>query len=202
MRTLHLVLEIAAFFFGFRYYLYLRKRSGDAISEQNRSWIIAGAAAGALIGSRLLGAFEDPQWTAHPHWQNVFLAFNNKSIVGGLFGGTLGVELVKKILGEKQRSGDLFVFPILLALMIGRLGCLLNAQEDHTAGGPTSLPWGIDYGDGIHRHPLPLYELLFLGALFFILRKIQQRQLLASGALFKLMMIAYFLYRIVNESLK
>ncbi len=198
----HLIFEIAAFFLGFRYYLFLRKRSGDSINEHNRVWIIVGATAGALIGSRLLGAFEDPHAIDWSSWKSIFVAFNNKSIVGGLFGGTLFVELVKKILKEKQRSGDLFVFPTLFALIIGRIGCFLTALEDHTAGGPTRLPWGIDYGDGIYRHPLPLYEIIFLGLTFFILWKLKTKETLASGSLFKLMMIIYFIYRFFNEFLK
>ncbi|HET6990872.1 MAG TPA: prolipoprotein diacylglyceryl transferase family protein, partial [Bacteroidia bacterium] len=140
----HLIFELAAFFVGFRYYIFLRKKSGDSIRELNRIWIIVGATAGALIGSRILGAFEDPSWLHSISLKTLFVALNNKSIVGGLFGGTLGVELTKKILHEKQRSGDLFVFPILLALFIGRIGCFLTALADHTAGRPTNLPWGID----------------------------------------------------------
>lgn len=195
----HTIFEVAAFFVGFRYYLFLRKKSGDNIPELNRTWIIVGAAAGALIGSRVVGAFEDPSWLHHLSLKNIFIAFNSKTIVGGLFGGILGVELTKKMLGEKQRSGDLFVFPILLALFIGRIGCLLTALQDHTAGGPTTLPWGIDYGDGIYRNPLPLYEMLFLAITFFVLWIVDKRKTLAPGALFKIMMVAYFLYRFANE---
>jgi phosphatidylglycerol:prolipoprotein diacylglycerol transferase len=196
---IHTLFEVAAFIVGFRYYLFLRKKSGDAIPEVNRIWIIVGAAAGALIGSRLVGALEDPSWLHHISFARVFTAFNNKTIVGGLFGGILGVESIKKIISEKQRSGDLFVFPILLALFIGRIGCFLTALSDHTAGGPTSLPWGIDYGDGIYRQPLPLYEMIFLGITFFVLWKIKNKKILAEGALFKIMMLTYFLYRFVNE---
>lgn len=199
---IHTVFEIAAFFFGFRYYLFLRKQKGDSIPELNRIWIIVGATAGALIGSRLVGAFEDPHLLKFDSLKNALVALNSKSIVGGLFGGILGVEIVKFFIGEKQRSGDLFVFPILLALIIGRIGCFLTALSDHTAGGATNLPWGIDYGDGIFRHPLPLYEIIFLSFLFFALRKTERSGKLSSGSLFKIMMVFYFLYRLTNEFLK
>ncbi|MDQ3110375.1 MAG: hypothetical protein M3R17_10820 [Bacteroidota bacterium] len=59
--SVHLVFEIAAFFFGFQYYLFLKKRSGDVIPEMNRLWIIVGATAGAFVGSHLVGAFENSQ---------------------------------------------------------------------------------------------------------------------------------------------
>jgi phosphatidylglycerol:prolipoprotein diacylglycerol transferase len=198
----HLIFELAAFFVGSRYYIFLRKKSDDSIPELNRIWIIVGATAGALIGSRVLGALEDPSWLNSISLKSVFVALNNKTIVGGLFGGMLGVELTKKILKEKQRSGDLFVFPIILALFIGRIGCFLTALADHTAGRPTNLLIGIDYGDGIPRLPLPFFEMIFLALTFLILWKIKKGNILSSGSLFKIMMVSYFLFRFVNEFFK
>jgi uncharacterized membrane protein required for colicin V production len=52
---LHVITEILAFFIGYRYYIRLKKKTADTISHENRLYIIAGAAFGALIGSRLLG---------------------------------------------------------------------------------------------------------------------------------------------------
>ena len=43
-------------------------------------------------------------------------------------------------------------------VMIGRIGCLLSGLEDQTYGTVTNLPWGWDFGDGLMRHPVPLYE--------------------------------------------
>lgn len=198
----HTIFEVAAFFIGFRYYLFLKKKQGDSIPMINRIWIIVGATAGALVGSRVVGAMEDPSWLHHPDWKSIFIAFNSKTIVGGLYGGLFGVELTKYFLKEKNRSGDLFVFPIMLALIIGRIGCFLTALQDHTAGGPTTLPWGIDYGDGIPRHPLPLYEIIFLAALWLVLLQMKKSYKLAPGSLFMLMMFGYTAYRFVNELFK
>ncbi len=47
--------------------------------------------------------------------------FASKTIVGGLLGGILGVEIAKKLVGIKHSSGDLFCFPIILGIMIGRI---------------------------------------------------------------------------------
>ena len=200
--VVHTILEIAAFFIGFRYYVFLKKQQGDLIPVMNRIWIIVGAASGALIGSRLIGAFENPSWLAAPNFMSVFTAFNNKTIVGGLYGGLFGVELTKYFLKEKNRSGDLFTFPIILALIIGRIGCLLTALQDHTAGGPTTLPWGIDYGDGIPRHPLPLYEILFLVGLWIVLYRAKKSQRFAPGSLFMIFMTSYTIYRFGMEFFK
>ena len=59
--------------------------------------------------------------------------------MGGLFGGLLGVELVKKMIGEKQSSGDLFTLPIILGIIIGRLGCFLTGIKEFTFGKETSF---------------------------------------------------------------
>lgn len=198
----HSLFEVGAFFVGFRYYVYLKGKQGDAIGTMNRIWIIVGATLGALLGSRIIGALEDPQWLRHATMQNVFAAFNNKTIIGGLYGGLLGVELTKYFLKEKNRSGDLFVFPILLALIVGRIGCTLTALQDHTAGGPTTLPWGVDYGDGIARHSLPAYEIVFLGALWIVLLRIREKISLAPGSLFMIMMLLYTLFRFGMEFAK
>lgn len=200
--TVHTVFEIAAFFFGFRYYVLLKKKEGDHIETIRRIWIIVGATIGALIGSRIVGAFEDPTWISERGLKSAFIAFNNKTIIGGLYGGLFGVEITKYFLKEKNRSGDLFVFPILLALIIGRIGCMLTALQDHTAGGPSSLPWAIDYGDGIPRHPLPLYEIIFLSALWIALYRMKKQVSLAPGSLFMIMMVAYTVYRLITETMK
>lgn len=200
--AVHALFEVAAFFVGFRYYLFLKKKNGDTLPQMNRIWIIVGATLGALIGSRVVGAFEDPAWLQQGDFASVFAAFNNKTIVGGLYGGLFGVELTKYFLKEKNRSGDLFVFPILLALVIGRIGCTLTALQDHTAGDATTLPWAIDYGDGVPRHPLPFYEIVFLGALWFFLLRLKSKTALAPGALFMIMMVSYTLYRFAAEFLK
>jgi phosphatidylglycerol:prolipoprotein diacylglycerol transferase len=200
--VVHTLFECAAFFIGFRYYLFLKKKEGDVIPMMNRLWIIVGMTIGALIGSRVIGALEDPSWMHSPTFANVFAAFNSKTIVGGIYGGLFAVEITKYFLKEKNRSGDLFVFPLILALIIGRIGCFLTALQDHTAGGPTSLPWGIDYGDGIPRHPLPLYEIIFLAGVWLMLYRAKQSNRFAPGALFMLFMVSYTLFRLGNEFFK
>ena len=198
--NIHLVLEYLAFFVGFRYYLYLRKRSTDVISSNNRLSIILGAALGALIGSRLVGFLENPlvEFTS----ENLIQVLNTKTIMGGLFGGLLGVELAKKIVGETQRSGDLFVFPIIIGIFIGRVGCFLSGINEFTYGKSTNSIFGMNLGDGILRHPTSLYELVFLTVLFVIINYIKDTVVLKNGELFKWFMILYFTFRFCIEFLK
>ena len=85
--------------------------------------------------------------------------YSNKTIIGGLLGGLFGVELIKKVIEEKKASGDLFTYPVMLALIIGRIGCFSMGVYEETYGLPTTLPWGVKLGDNIPRHPVCLYEI-------------------------------------------
>jgi len=198
--NIHLILEYAAFIFAFRYYVYLRKLSNDKISSLNRLSIILGAAIGALIGSRLVGLLENP--LAEFTQQNLIQILNTKTIMGGLFGGLLGVELAKKHIGETQSSGDLFVFPIILGIFIGRIGCFLSGTNEFTYGSITSTFLGMDLGDGLQRHPVALYELVFLIILFLTLKRLKPKFKYTSGLLFKWFMILYFTFRFFIEYIK
>ncbi|MEO0470324.1 MAG: prolipoprotein diacylglyceryl transferase family protein [Bacteroidota bacterium] len=197
----HLIFETLAFFLAFRYFLSLRRGTEDVISQENRIWIIMGATFGALLGSRLLGALEDPVGWANSG--NHFLYFfANKTIVGGLAGGLFAVEGVKKLIGEKRSSGDLFTFPIMLGMIIGRIGCFTSGVYEQTYGIETTFIWGMDLGDGLRRHPVALYEIGFLLFLWIGLKIIEGNWRLTSGLRFQFFMIAYFLFRFLLDFIK
>lgn len=199
--TLHAVTETLAFFVGFRYFLLLRKAQGDIYSSSSRIWAIIGAIFGALIGSRLIGSLERPfELLQTDNFLNYI--YSNKTIVGGLLGGLFGVELTKRFIREKKSSGDLFVYPIILALIIGRIGCFSMGIYEETYGIETRLPWGMNLGDGIPRHPIMLYEILFLVLLWITLRQTEKRKALERGALFKLFMISYLVFRFLIDFIK
>ena len=198
---LHTIFETAAFFVGFRYFLFLRKKQGDAIPSSNRVWILIGAIFGAVIGSRLIGGLENI--TELNNAFNKWLYFyQNKTVVGGFLGGLIGVELTKKIIHEKHSSGDLFTYPIILALIIGRIGCFSMGVYEETYGAPTKLTWGINLGDDISRHPVSLYEIIFLGLLWISLAQLERKYTLAEGARFKLFMISYCFFRFLLDFIK
>ncbi len=198
--NIHLILEYLAFFIGFQYYIILRKKSADTISSNNRLSIILGAAIGAFIGSRFIGFLENP--LIEISQENILQLLNTKTIMGGLFGGLFGVELVKKYIGEKKSSGDLFVFPIILGIFVGRIGCFLSGVNEFTYGKETTSIFGMDLGDGLFRYPTSLYELLFLVLLFFSLKYLRRTSTLKNGELFKWFMILYFSFRFFIEFLK
>lgn len=195
----HLVFELLAYTIGFRYFIYLRKNVHDKISTENRIWILAGAAIGALLFSRIIGIFENPSLIKN---SSAEVLIGNKTIVGGLLGGLLGVEITKKIIGVKTSSGDLMTYPIIIAIAIGRIGCFLTGLNDATYGTQSSLPWAIDFGDGVPRHPTQLYEIIFLIMLSISLKMIERNFALANGARFKLFMVGYLLFRLFIEFIK
>ncbi|TCZ74813.1 prolipoprotein diacylglyceryl transferase [Flaviaesturariibacter aridisoli] len=199
--TLHALLETAAFFLGFRYFLYLRRRQGDAFATQSRAWIVLGAIVGSLLGSHLIGSLERPYELAMSKNLLLYVA-GNKTVLGGFLGGLLGVELTKMIIGEQRASGDLFVYPMILALIVGRIGCFSMGIYEETYGIYTDSFFGMNLGDGIPRHPAALYEIAFLLLLGIAIRSTARRFALAEGALFKLFLIAYCAFRFGLDFLK
>lgn len=198
--NIHFILEYVAFFIAYQYYKILRKNTSDQISNLNRLSIILGAILGAFIGSRLIGFLENPMRTLNS--QNIILLLNTKSIMGGLFGGLFGVEVSKIIIHEKNSSGDLFTLPIIVGIIIGRIGCFLNGTKEFTYGIETSFFTGIDVGDGVMRHPITLYEIVFLMILFIFLQKINFYTKKENGLTFKIFMISYFGFRFFIEFIK
>lgn len=197
----HFVFESLGYLLGFRLFLFLRRRSQhDSLPFEQTAWILVGAVFGALAGSKVLAWLEHPQhyWSIHGDRQALFAG---KTIVGGLLGGWAGVEIAKKILGVRSRTGDLYALPLLLGIAVGRIGCFLTGLPDQTYGIATSLPWGVNFGDGIRRHPTQLYESLFAIVIGLMLLAVRNRPL-AAGTRFRLFLAAYLLFRFAVEWIK
>lgn len=196
--NLHIIFETLAFFVGVRLYYYLKKGIVDPISDINRLWILLGAMLGALIGSRVIAMLENPAEIANQTWLTLY---QNKTVAGGFLGGLFGVEIIKKIIGVKTASGDIYVIPIIVALFIGRIGCFSMGVAENTYGVETQFIFGMDLGDGKLRHPIALYEMAYMVLLFGLFQKIKHVQL-RNGDRFKLFMVLYFLYRFAVEFIK
>ena len=135
--------------------------------------------------------------------KNIFSYFyENKTVVGGFLGGLFGVESVKSIIGEKRKSGDLFTYPIILGLIIGRIGCFSMGVYEQTYGTPSGLPWALNLGDGILRHPVTLYEIFFLLCTWVALVQFENKYGLTEGSRFKIFMILYLLFRFILDFIK
>lgn len=200
--AVHGVFEALALTIGAAYYRYLRAEAGGGNLLQGAEFAVAaGCVFGAALGNKLVF------WAEVPHllplyWNQPQAWLGGQSMVGGLLGGLIGVEIAKRLAGVSRSTGDAFVFPILLGLMIGRVGCFLAGLADGTYGLPTDLPWGVDFGDGILRHPTQLYEIAFAGGLWLVLRRLQPRFVPQPGLLFKALLVAYLLWRLAVDGLK
>ncbi len=199
----HPVFETLAYATGYWVYRRVRGREGDVVAEPQRWTVLAAAAVGALVGSRLLGLAE--QWPtvlkARQSGDLFRLLFSpgGKTIVGGLLGGWLGVEVIKKLSGIHHRTGDLFALPLCVGIAVGRVGCLVAGLADDTYGKPTNLPWAVNLGDGIGRHPVQVYEILFLAVLGIV---VSSKAKLPEGARFRIFLGGYLAWRIVIDFLK
>jgi prolipoprotein diacylglyceryltransferase len=198
----HLVFEGLGYFLGARLYFILRRRVGDsAVPLETNLWLLVGCIFGAWAGSKLLAWAESPQFY-WPLRHDPTALLGGKTIVGGLLGGWAGIELAKKILGITRSTGDAFVYPLALGTAIGRLGCFFTGLSDRTYGIATTLPWGVDFGDGIARHPTQLYESIFVLILAAILYFTLRGRTLPPGTRFRLYFAGYFLFRFVVEFIK
>jgi phosphatidylglycerol---prolipoprotein diacylglyceryl transferase len=79
--------------------------------------------------------------------------------------------------------------------------CFLTGLDDRTYGTVTNLPWGVDFGDGLLRHPTPIYEILFLLGLLLLIRfrSLYQSR---SGDAFKFFTIGYLTFRFSIDFIK
>lgn len=195
---LHFILESLAFIVGVRLYYFNKKKIVDPIADLDRLWIMLGAMIGALIGSRVLALLENPDTIFHQTWMSLYM---NKTVAGGFLGGLFGVELTKKIIGVRIASGDIYVFPILVALIIGRIGCFSMGIAEPTYGIPTDWITGMDLGDGIRRHPVAVYEIVYLIGLIVFFQSTKNKNL-PNGERFKWFMLLYFAYRFTVEFIK
>jgi phosphatidylglycerol---prolipoprotein diacylglyceryl transferase len=195
----HFLFETLAYLIGFRLYLRRRRQHGDHLDDGPRWSVVTAAAVGAVLGSRLLFWIEDPAATLgnldHP-----LVLIGGKSIVGALVGGWIAVEIVKRWIGVREATGDLFAVPLAVGIGVGRIGCFLSGLPDGTYGTATSLPWGVNLGDGIARHPTALYESLFMFGLALVLVRVEPHA--RRGNVFKLFMTAYLTFRLFVDGIK
>jgi hypothetical protein len=179
----HFAFESLAYAVGFALYRRERRRAGDFLADPDRNWVIVAAVLGAAGGATLLAGLQ------------------GKTVVGGLLGGTIAVEWTKRRLGIVRRTGDLFAIPLTVAMAIGRIGCYLDGLADHTYGVATTLPWGVDFGDGVRRHPAQLYEIAFLIAAAAALLRLARRPH-REGLRFRAFLVSYLAFRLAIDFLK
>jgi len=140
---------------------------------------------GGLVGSKLLLMVAEPEY-ASDLWRLVSLDFLRSGGVwyGGFLGGLLtGVLLIRRYKLPFWKVTDAFAPGVALGQAVGRQGCFAAGC---CWGKPTTLPWGVEFGElahritgvpvGVHLHPTQLYESFASALLFLFLYRLHRRK--------------------------
>src|SRR6516165_2871932 len=166
-----------------------------------RASLAASAFVGGAFGGKVPFAFSHPSgWFSSVAWFS-----DGKTIVAGLIGAYLAVELTKLLLDIRVKTGDTFALPLALAMAVGRWGCFFNGC---CYGVETTLPWGVWFRvsaeDGprwVRCHPTQIYESLFHFTMAVVLWQLMRHGLLVGQRL-KFYLIAYGVYRFLTEYIR
>jgi phosphatidylglycerol:prolipoprotein diacylglycerol transferase len=150
--------------------VFWRLRRGEPRMGEPTAVIAIAALAGGALGAKVLEwAFNMP---ALARVDSLAALIAGRTIIGGFVGGSIAVIVVKRHYGIRERRGNLFAPAIALGLAVGRLGCFFRGC---CYGEATTLPWGVDFGDHVMRHPTQLYESAFALLLFAVLVRLRTR---------------------------
>lgn len=155
----HSVFDVLAFLAALAVYWLVPMAAHGAPAQpwQAHPFYIAAGSLGATLGAYLAGT------------ANLWLTGIGgvaRSIEGALAGAIIAIEALKWRAGVQGSTGLRLVAPLAAAIAVGRIGCFFAGLDDMTYGTPTALPWGVDFGDGVPRHPVQLYEAATMAAFF------------------------------------
>lgn len=116
-----------------------------------------------------------------------------RTIVGGVLGGWVSVEIAKRRLGIKQTTGPLWALALPAGEAVGRLGCWFHGC---CYGKVCDLPWALEQ-HGAHRHPTQFYLSLAALASFIVLWLLKDKE-----GLFFWAVLLWSISRIIIEPLR
>jgi hypothetical protein len=194
---LHYLGDLAAWlaaFLGGRWTVRHRRASVEGLARNSAPSYFVSLATGGAIGAWAMGSLNTLR-TATPALSH--------SIAGALAGAIVAVELWKWRHRIRGSTGGPFVLPLCLGIIVGRWGCLFAGLGDQTYGIPASLPWGVDLGDGIARHPVEIYESLAMAVFLAVYwRALVRKRRWAVDHGFHAFVLAYAVQRFAWEFLK
>ncbi|PDT89446.1 diacylglyceryl transferase [Bradyrhizobium sp. Y36] len=191
---LHTLFDIAAWLAAAAAVWWLSRQRLQFPAQSFELPYIAALVFGAGLGAYLFGS------------ANLWLSGQSgiaRSVEGALAGGIVAIELYKWTAGIALRTGARFALPLAVGIAIGRLGCYFAGLDDFTYGTATALPWGHDFGDGVLRHPVQLYEsaAMALFALAYVLAVLNRNAFTITNG-FYLALAYYGAQRFLWEFLK
>jgi phosphatidylglycerol:prolipoprotein diacylglycerol transferase len=142
--------------------------------------LIVAAAIGGFVGARIYYLIENYATVKADFWGAAFSGYGF-TWYGGLIGGFLGVvgwTLIRRmpldIIANAMAPATAFGY------LIGRIGCQLAGDGDY--GKPSDLPWAMGYPNGtvptppgVRVHPTPLYEIIIMAFVIWILWRLATR---------------------------
>ena len=184
--------------------VFLIERRRRGVTDPRVAYLVLGALLGAAILSRLGTWAQHIDLTRNRDLVSQ-LTQGNASILSALVGAWLGVHVAKRIVGYRDRSGDLFAPAVAIAMAIGRFGCLFTERP----GTPTGTGWGIVLDPaaaarvgspaGAPLHPSFVYEIAFHAAAFCLLWFWLRHRDIAAGETLTLYIAAYGVFRFFVE---
>jgi len=151
---------------------------------------------GAILGAHL--GYVLAEGYTHLGQPNALLKmFSGRTILGGLLGGYIAVELGKRLIDYRDATGDVFAVIVPVALALGRVGCYLQGCCLGRACYPHAW-YAVTDAAGTHRWPAPLAEAAFNLVGAAILWQLSCKRI-ATGQLFHIYLIAYGLMRFLHE---
>lgn len=181
---------------GLIVYFYEAKK--NKVLSENTFYLLIAALVGGVLGAKL------PIWIINfraiiAALPDLTLFLTGRTIVGGLVGGFIAVLIAKKLLKIKVKRGNLFAPAIAMGVAIGRIGCFLRGC---CYGVVTSLPWGVNFGDGLLRHPTQIYESIFMLGMFVYFQFAKKKLNKYPGSMFEILMFGYFAFRFFIEFIR
>jgi len=162
-------------------------------AERSQSSYLRLAAASGLIAGALTARLAEYLAEGIPFSLLLHPEYGGRTILGGVIGGWVGVELAKRWLGIRAPTGDAFGLALAAAEVFGRIGCYFNGC---CFGKVSTMPWAI-YQHGEWRHPTQLYSGAAAALIFAIL--LWARSRVARGQLFALYLMLFADGRLVIE---
>lgn len=153
---------------------------------------------GLMVGARLgyvvfynLGEYINNPFEILAVWRG------GMSFHGGLIGVAVGGVLYTIRKGQDLRLfADLLIVTSPIGIFLGRIGNFINAE---LYGRPTGLPWAMDFGDGIGRHPSQLYEAGLEGVVLFAVLWWLKDRVKRKGMMLPAFLMLYGLFRFMVE---